>query len=68
MKGTGANSIQGNLKVFIESGNTVLGCTIADISKALNLYPSKFPPPSLIHFQRRNFFALPLYITLNQKK
>jgi hypothetical protein len=64
MKGTGASSIPSNLKFFIETGNTVHGRTNADIYKALNLYLSKFFP--LIHFQRRRFFALPLYTTLRQ--
>jgi hypothetical protein len=64
MKGTGASIIPSNLNIFIETGNTVQCRTNADISKALNLYLSKFFP--LIHFQRRRFFALPLYITLSQ--
>ena len=45
MRGTGANSILSNLKVFIESGNIVHGRTDADTAKALNLYLSKFFSP-----------------------
>jgi len=45
IKETGANSIPSNLKMFIESGNTVHGRTNADTSKALNLYFSKFFSP-----------------------
>jgi hypothetical protein len=46
MKGTGANSIPSNSKIFIETENTVHGRINADISKALNIYLSKFFPPN----------------------